>query len=233
MKYSKFKSLKNYLKPKNQCPSGAIIKFGQRGCGKSTDIAKAFYKFDKQCKKNKNIYDYFYTNVKINTDNQNYKYLDLNKYKFTDYISSRLSDTYVGYYTECDTPFKIQRNSIIYLDELALLYSNRSWKTFPQEFTKFNRLIRHFGIMLVMYSQSYDIDKSLRTSANELYLLTRILGFTLQRKIKKYIGITDKDDNGNADSQICDKVELSSILEKDAIKLTFIPFYTDLFNSFD
>lgn len=230
---NKFKSLITYIKTKKPAPSGSIIKFGSRGCGKSTDIAKAFYYYDLKCSKNKQVYDNFYTNVNINTNNPRYHYLDLNNFSFTDYISPNLSSNYKGYYTNAPTPFKIERNSIIYIDELGLLYSNRSWKDFPKEFTKFNRLIRHFGIMIVMYSQAYDIDKSLRTNANELYLLNRILVFTISRRIKKYIGVTDKDDENNADSQICDKVELCNLLEPNAISLTFIPFYTYLFNSFD
>lgn len=233
LKYSKLKSIKNYLKIKKVADSGCIIKFGNRGCGKSTDIAKEYLRFLKAKNKGKCQYKYFYTNIKMNIDHESYKYLDLNTYKFTDYIDPNLSKEYTGYYTEADTPFKIQRNSLIYLDELGLLYSNRSWKSFPQEFTKFNRLIRHFGIMLVMYSQSYDIDKSLRTSANDLFLLRKILCFTLQRRIKKYIGVSDKDENGNADSQICDKVELCGLLEPNAISFTFIPNYTDLFNSYN
>lgn len=229
----KINSLFLYFKTKKPSPSGSIIKFGSRGCGKSTDIAKSFYKYDLQCKNNKQKYDNFYTNVLINTTNPNYHYLDLINYTFTDYISPNLSNKYKGFYTNANTPFKIQRNSIIFIDELGLLYSNRSWKDFPKEFTKFNRLIRHFGIMLVMYSQAYDIDKSLRTNSNELYLLNRIGVFTISRRIKKYIGVTDKDDQNNSDSQICDKIELCGLLEPHSLSFTFIPFYIYLFNSFD
>lgn len=232
-KYSKLKSFRNYFKRKDIAASGCVIKFGNRGCGKSTDIAKEFLRYHKAKLKKKCQYDYFYTNVKINTDDPTYKYLDLNDYNFTDYIDPALSSTYKGFYTEADTPFKIQRNSIIMLDEVALLWHQRSWKSMGPEVTKFIKLIRHFGIYMTMYSQNYDIDKTLRNGANELYLLTKIGFITMQRKIKKYIGVSDKDENGNADSQIVDKVELCGLLEPNALSFTLIPFYTDLFDSYN
>lgn len=226
----KIKSAITFFKSKKNDASGSIIKFGSRGCGKSTDIAKAFFRFENS--KNSN-YSHFYSNLYINSESSNFHFLDLNTFNFTDYIDPNLSSNYSGYYTVANTPFKIQRNSVIYLDELGLLYSNRSWKSFPKEFTKFCRLLRHFNILLVMYSQSYDIDKSLRTSANELYLMTKLGHLTINRRIKKYIGVTDKDDEHNADSQICDKVELCTLLEPHALSFTYIPFYTYLFDSFD
>lgn len=232
-KYSKLKSSLNFFKPKNVSPSGLIIMFGNRGKGKSTDIAKRYHKLYKLRKKGKCPYKYFYTNLKMyNVDPEFYRYLDLNNFDFINYLGDIMSD----YGCICDrkfTPYRIEKNSYICIDELGLIFHNREYKTFPKEFTKFVKLIRKFGIYMVGYSQAFDIDKAIRTSSNELYLMNRIGHITFSRLIKKYIGVNEKDENGNSDSQIADKVKFSSIFEKGSILLTYIPFYTDYFNSFD
>lgn len=231
--YSKFKSWLNFFRKKNVSPSGLIICFGNRGKGKSTDIAKRYHQLAKLRKKGKCPYKYFYTNLKMyNVDTTFYRYLDLNNYDFTNY----LGDIMRNYGCICDSkdlPFTIEKNSYICIDELGLIYHNRDYKSFPREFTKFVKLIRKFGIYMVGYSQAFDIDKAIRTSSNELYLMNRIGHITYSRLIKKYIGVNEKDENGNQDSQIADKVKFAGIFEKDSIKFTYIPFYTDYFNSFE
>lgn len=231
--YSKFKSFLNFFKPKDVSPSGLVIMFGNRGKGKSTDIAKRYHQLYKLRKKGKCPYRYFYTNLRMyNVDPDFYRYLDLNSFDFTNYLGDIMKD----YGCICDrkyTPYQIEKNSFICIDELGLIYHNRDYKSFPREFTKFVKLIRKFGIYMVGYSQAFDIDKAIRTSSNELYLMNRIGHLTISRLIKKYIGINEKDENGNSDSQIADKVKFAGIFEKGSILFTYIPFYTDYFNSFE
>ena len=72
IKYSKIKSLIHFIKFKKPAPSGFILYFGKRGSGKSANIAKRFYIWKK---KQKRIYDSFYSNIKINTDDTDTYYL--------------------------------------------------------------------------------------------------------------------------------------------------------------
>lgn len=237
--YSKFKSFINFHKFKKHYPSGLIIMFGQRGTGKSTDIAKQFYQEYKKHLKGKSCYSNFYTNVKLyppHNEDGFYKYLDLNKFKFTDYINPDFSQYDISTYdTAEDKPeFTITKNAYICLDELGIIAQNRDYKNFPKQFTNYVKLLRHYGIFMVAYSQAYDIDKSLRTGANDLYLMRKFFNLTCSLKLKKIISVnTDKDNNQDADSQIMDKIKFCSPLLPSSWKITYIPLYTDLFDSYD
>ena len=124
-------SIYHYFSKRKQAPSGLIISFGNRGVGKSTNIAKDYYKW---LKKDYKLYKHFYSNIELKQYNDYYHYLDLNTYDITDYMP-RNSKTIRGRcYTDPtkkglpDTPFKIEENSIIEIDELGIAYHNRDWK---------------------------------------------------------------------------------------------------------
>lgn len=236
VKYSKIESAKEFFKGKKPAPSGLIITFGQRGSGKTTMIAKDYLKW---LKKDNAIYNDFYSNTEFKLKTKETHYLDLEHYKFTDYIEQNKITKKYGAFTDPtergleDTPYKIRGNCIIEIDELGIIANSRDYKNFPKELIHFIKILRKLGILFKANSQTYDIDKQMRLGASDLRLMTKIGYWTISRKIKKYIAINEsKDDNGNAESQIVDRVEFASILEKDAIKITFIPFYTKIYDSF-
>lgn len=234
MALNKFKSFVNYIKPKKVSPSGLYIYFGQRGTGKTTLIAKEYWKQWKRYKKGKCSYKHFYTNVKIynEDDHDFYRYIDLYNYKLTDYIDPKICECKISTYSiEKNIPYFIDRNNIIYIDEMGTIAHARNYKNFPTEIINLVKYLRHLSILMICNSQSYDIDKTLRTGANELRLLKKILFWNVSRRIKKEIKVSN--DKENADEQISDHIELAKFYMPNAINITFIPFYTDLFNSYE
>lgn len=235
------KSIKNYYFKKKQAPSGLIISFGNRGVGKSTNIAKDYYKW---LKKDHKQYTHFYSNVELKKYNDNYHYLDLNKYYLTDYIPitektingrcytdpTTRKDKYGNYLT--DTPFKIEENSIIELDELGIISHNRDWKNTPQEFKNLIKYLRKLGILFKANSQEYDIDVVIRRGANELRMMKKIGNINISRLYNKKITIKKAEESQNAESQIVDEITPGIIILPGVVKLTYIPKYTDLFDSF-
>lgn len=235
--YSKFRSFFDFSRSKKPAPSGLVISFGNRGSGKTTNIAKDYLKW---LKKDFKKYHSFYSNVEFNIVNDNCFYLDLEHYKFTDYIiQNSLTRKYQAFTDPrerglADTPFKISGNCIIELDELGIIANSRDYKNFPKELIHLIKILRKMGILFKANSQNYDIDKQLRMGASELRLNRKIINWTISRKINKFIAINDStDSNGNAESQIVDKVEFAKLFEKDSVKITFIPFYTNLYDSFN
>lgn len=243
IKYSKLNSFKHFIFGKKQAPSGLIIEFGNRGSGKSTDIAKDELLWEKRSKEFSTYTD-FYSNVRINTTNPNYHYIDLVKYNFIDYfpLNDKTKNARMipkdknGDYVVVDTPFKFNENSIIELDELGIIAHNRDFKSFPQEFKNFVKYLRKLGILMKANSQSYDIDKTLREGASDLRLKRKFLFWSISRKILKKIVCSDSKNKTTivtAEQQIHDELKFAPIFVKNAIHLTFIPFYTDRFNSFE
>lgn len=233
IKYSKWHSVKNFFKRKQSINTGLEIDFGPRGCGKTTVIAKYLYNFliSKKLK-----YDHFYSNVEFKLINENVWYLDLNAHKLTDYLdpNDKLWKKYnVSTHYKNPTPFFIQSNSIICLDELGIIANCRNFKDFPKEFITFIKLLRKAGIYVIGNSQNYDIDLALKNGSNDLRITRKFLWWSVSRKIRKYPSIIRNNDESTVSAEnIGDVIELTPIISRDAIRITFIPFYTDMFDSY-
>ena len=167
VKYSKFISRHHFFKDPKPAPSGLIIAFGKRGCGKSATIAKKYYTW---LKKEQGVYSAFYSNVHFTIVNPNSYYLDLSHHKLTDYLDP--NDPVIAEY-KCSTykpenpvPFFIKHDSIICIDELGIIAHSRDFSNFPKEFIYFVKIIRKLGIYLHCTSQAYDIYNSLAATSN-------------------------------------------------------------------
>lgn len=228
VKYSKISSWKRFYSTPRMAPSGLIIIFGNRGSGKSATIAKRYLKW---LKNETHIYKNFYSNIEFNVSHEGSRYLDLEKHKFTDYIiDNELTRKYRAFTRDSITEFYIEPNSIVCLDELGIIANSRDFANFPKEFIHMIKILRKLGILLIANSQNYDIDKQLRLGASELRLQKKIGNLSYSRKINKFIDIAEN--NVSAESQIVDKIEFASILEKNAIQLTFIPFYSSMYDTY-
>lgn len=231
VKYKKFRSWLNFHKQKKPAPSGLIITFGARGSGKSATIAKRYLKW---LRKEQSVYKGFYSNIEFTIPNPNSHYLDLENHKITDYFDPddpAIKKYKVSTYDFMNpVEFFISRDSIICLDELGIIANSRDYANFPKEFIHLIKILRKLGILMLANSQNYDIDKQLRLGASDLRLQKKIVNLSYSRKIKKWIDIS-KDSN-SAESQIVDQVDFANIFEKDAIQLTYIPFYAALYDSF-
>lgn len=118
-------------------------------------------------------------------------------------------------------------NSIVFCDEVGLIWHNRDYKNFKKCLIEWFKLQRHYKIRMYLFSQTFDTDKVLRDLTDEMYLITRLGKCSILRKINKYIGISkDKDGNG----QLVDCYKFGSIFD---IKFIYLPRYYGLFKSFE
>lgn len=118
-------------------------------------------------------------------------------------------------------------NSIVFLDEIGLLYDNRKFKDFKDYTVQWFKYSRQYKIKMYMFSQAFDVDKKIRDLTDEMYLLTRLGKVTVIRKVHKKLGIsTDQDGNG----QLVDTYRFGSIFDT---KFIYLPRYYGMFKSFD
>lgn len=204
--YSKFRSILNFYKNRKQEYNIQII-FAQIGSGKSTDIARRCYK-EIYTKKRKR-YEHVYTNININLPG-------VEMFDPEDFKSGN---------------FYFPPKSLILVDEVGILFSNRDYKNFPKCVHTYLALSRHYMNSFVFYSQHYNIDKSIRDLAMKLKLIRRFGSISITRDITKVIKVMDCQENGSADSQIVDSLQFDFFLC--GTHLMYIPFWTNLFNSFE
>lgn len=125
-------------------------------------------------------------------------------------------------------------NSLLLIDEVSLLWSNRDFKSFSKDVERFFRLQRHNKIIVYMFSQSFDIDKKIRDLVDVMFLSTRLFNCVgYMKRINKQITLTNAD--ADKPSTIAENLVFDSILLAPfgSRKFTWIPKYAAMFDSFD
>lgn len=74
-----------------------------------------------------------------------------------------------------DIGFKqIPPNSLLLVDEVGMIWDNRNFKNFKTEVRDWFKLQRHYKVKVVLFSQTFDIDKKLRDLTDDMYLCTNV-----------------------------------------------------------
>lgn len=177
--------------------------FGKKGCGKSCTLASLACK----CVRFKK---HVYTNVDINLK--------------SGYIHHMEND-WLGY-------FEPEEHSVFLLDEVNLNWDNRNFKNFDKQVQIFLRYQRHFKCSIVMFSQTYDMDKKIRELADVLYIAKRLGPFTRLMRVNKYLYVT-KPEESNGNSDIVEGYnQIPWIMPFTHITI-FQPLYWKYFNSYE
>lgn len=115
----------------------------------------------------------------------------------------------------------VKPHSVIFCDEINLLWDNRDFKSFPKDMQRYFRLQRHYKHIFIGFSQTYDCDKKIRDLADELIIVRRFARVFILTKsyIKKVVVISPEDENNRETATMTDD---------------FIPrgFFYDLFSPF-
>lgn len=174
-------------------PYQLYILFGPKGVGKSTMLQKlAFY----YKKKGYNIYCNigdcslsFVTPIKIEDIgllSKAYKDKSLQVKLRNDYQKQGLK-------VAC----AVKPNSVIFCDEINLIWDNRSFKQFTKEQQYYFRKQRHYKHKFIGFSQTFDCDKKIRDLADYVILMNKIGRVWIRgqswRKKQKVVGATDEN----------------------------------------
>lgn len=181
---------------------------GRKGSGKSTLMHKQMYKDFRNGKK-------VYSNMEFNTFIKGVEYV-------AEIIDPNIIDTY-----------DIEPDSTIYIDEVNTYWDNRNFKNMPPSVLMWFRYQRHSKVRVNLYSQTFDIDKKLRSLTDEFHVVSKFalcLVFS-RRLIMKPVVVHPE---GDAPARIAD-----DFLEDPpffaifgGIQLAWIPHWSKLFDSF-
>ena len=123
--------------------------------------------------------------------------------------------------------------SVIIVDEVGMIWDNRGFKTFPPEVRDYFKLQRHYQHVVILASQTFDVDKKIRDLADEMYLVSKKFRvFSYAKKILRKTVLVEA--TGESSSKIDENLEFDSLLLcwAGSRKFTYIPKYIKYFDSF-
>lgn len=184
-------------------PYKVYVIFGKKRVGKSTDIVKRALKYQKKG----------YRTFCSEKDVKVCEYFDpLDFGKFT-----------------CN-------KSVFFLDEAGLIFHKRDFADKSRASglkaaRNFTKMCGHDQVIIYIYSQSWDIDMSLKENADALYYYTKLFNiFTYGRKIDKGITLTSPD--ADRPGMLADTLTFVPFFHPGSRVLNFIPRYSKYFDSF-
>lgn len=187
-------------------PYKLIMIFGKKGCGKTTFITKKAYQL---CNKGIQVY----VDAPIDFEHENLHLYDSKQ------IGRKV----------------FPPESVVFIDEVGILYDNRNFKNLPPEVRNYFKLQRHYKNTVYMFSQDFDVDVKIRKLTDYMYLLENKMNvFSIGRRIRRTIDVVQA--TGESESRIVDNLEFVPVwmmlFGVKSVIFTYIPKWVNKFNSF-
>lgn len=189
-------------------PYKLVFIFGKKGSGKSTHLSKMAYK---SLIKGKTVYST--EDITIKYKNKEYSTINLDPRKI---------------YT-----YKFPENSVILIDEVSLIWSNRDFAKMDKKVIEWFRYQRHYKVSCYLYSQSFDIDKKLRDLTDDFQLVTKVARvWSISRHMVRKPVVVHP--SAEAPARIDDDIIEDGLLLAPfgGMSIAFIPYWARLFDSF-
>lgn len=124
-------------------------------------------------------------------------------------------------------------NVLILIDEVGMIWDNRNFKNFADSTRDWFKLQRHYKCKVFLFSQQFDVDKKIRDLCDDMWLLeNKLRVFSYGKHILRKLDIIEA--SGESESRIVDQLKFDSLFFAffGSRELTFIPFWSQLFDSF-
>lgn len=124
--------------------------------------------------------------------------------------------------------------SVVMIDEANLFWDNRKWKDVAASLIEWFRYQRQYRVKLYMFSQTFDIDKKLRSLCDDLYLVKNFARvFCWCKRIRKWPDL--KQAEGESEARIVDMIQYDTILlwPFGSRHLVYIPKWAKYFKSYN
>lgn len=188
--------------------------FGKKGCGKSTLLTKMAINDLKQGK------------IVYSTENISVQVRDKKTHKKVLFETLPIEPSLIYSYT-------FVPNSVIYIDEASLLWSNRDFKKMDKRIVQWFQLQRKYKVTVHLFSVSFDIDKKIRDLCDEMYICNKVARvWSVARHVVRKPVIVHPQ--GDSPSTITDDIIEDGLLLAPfgGMKITFIPHWVRYFDSF-
>lgn len=125
-------------------------------------------------------------------------------------------------------------NSVIFVDEIGIIFDNRNFASFGKDKTKFFKLQRHYRVKVFVFSQAMDFDIKIRNLCDSIYLVrTWFNVLSVARKVNRSITIVHPV--GDGESRLADDLDWCPLILAPfgGLMLTWIPHWIRYFDSFE
>lgn len=126
------------------------------------------------------------------------------------------------------------QNSIVFCDEIGMIFDNREFAKFDNAKRDWFKLQRHYKVKFYAFSQAWDIDKKIRALTDNIYLIDSYFNcISVARKVRRKLTIVHPD--GASESRIADDLEFTPWWQAPfgGLMITWLPSWMMFFNSFD
>lgn len=117
--------------------------------------------------------------------------------------------------------------SLLCLDEVGISYDARKFKQFKDSTRDFYKLQRHYKVLVVMTSQTWDVDKKVRDLCDLFYAISAIGPFSIGKQIRRKSVLTQA--SSDSESRIADNLAFTA---PTAWQYTWLPKWRKYFDSF-
>lgn len=91
---------------------------------------------------------------------------------------------------------KFLPDSLILIDEIGVIHSNRDFKSMPREAIEFFKMQRKYHLTIIVSSQTMDFDKKVRDLCDKIYVCNRLGWFCRLQPYKACIAMAARPDGG-------------------------------------
>lgn len=126
--------------------------------------------------------------------------------------------------------------SVLFIDEIGLIWHSREFKSFAKEVREWFKLQRHRKLIVYCFSQAFDIDKGLRDLCDEIWLIKCYFNiFSVRKKIIKNLDVAKPKDQSSdaANGGFIDELKIVPWIVPGARRFVYIPKYEGYFDSYD
>lgn len=127
---------------------------------------------------------------------------------------------------------QIPPHSLLLVDEVGMIWDNRNYKEFKPQVRDWFKLQRHYKVRVVLFSQTFDIDKKLRDLTDDMFLCTNLLRiFSWAKRITRRVVLVKP--GADSPARIDEELAYDSLIwwPFGSRILTFIPNWAPYFDS--
>lgn len=117
---------------------------------------------------------------------------EANKFTGRVYSNMGIGDELPEKYWEYEYP----QDSLILIDEIGVMHSNRDFKTMPREAIEWYKMQRKRRLTVICSSQTMDVDKKIRDLCDRIIVVSRVQFLCVARAYKAVVKMERKPEGG-------------------------------------